>query len=257
MGLWDKIKHAVNETVSAVENVTKKAMESVTQFFFNDDDLLHKPWEERLSVYQSLKSVEGYVKAIRLYDFHNPENVELAGIWKVALDEHPEFALEIYNLVQRNVSNSRDMWRAILDIHAEALKKRSLTGEQSKQLREITGLIRCFKLGEADAGKLMLGAVEYKSILDNLKILANEKWDELEKQVEMQVGVELSDANARSVLVAHCMADYAVSIGDLERACGYIKSALQSMGNSSDAVSQFVKTSLLWRVAIFELHGTH
>ncbi len=210
-------------------------------------DLSRMSWEDRVNYYMSLETVAGYVAALRLVDFHNPEDIQLAEVWTAALQAHPEMAVQIYEGVNRYVTSSAETWSNVLEAHGVALESASDEGQAA--IGVVIGLIQCLRTQDVDAGKERLETyadnkdipVNVKNIIDNLAVVATGNWRKVEQAVEAQVKADVSDENAVAVEMAHRVADYALSAGALDR-------AVEMMRRTSRKVTDDL--SLKWRLAV-------
>ena len=203
-------------------------------------DLSHMSWEDRVSYYQSLGTVDGYVEALRLVDFHNPEDIQIAEVWGAALAEHPEFARAIFDKVSRLVTSSAETWGNILESHAIALESASDEGQAA--IGEVIGLIQCLRAVDVEAGKERLAAYPTSAeVIENLAIVATGNWRKVEIAVEAQVKAAIADEAAAAVETAHRVADYALSAGALDR-------AVEMMRRTSRKFTDDL--SVKWRLAI-------
>ena len=117
LSFFDKIKKAVSDAIDSVSQILP--------------DTSHLKWEDRVKLYESLESVDGYVEALRLIDFHKPEDICLVDKWSSALAKHPEYAFDIYDRVF--ITNKIEIWQKIHKIHEEALK--TATSDQQKVIK--------------------------------------------------------------------------------------------------------------------------
>ena len=105
-------------SAEAVEEPVEASAEAVEE----PVDLSHMSWEDRVVYYQSLGTVEGFVEALRLVDFHNPGDIQLAEVWGAILNEHGEVARELFERASRLVTSLPDVWSGIAEAHRVALE---------------------------------------------------------------------------------------------------------------------------------------
>ena len=156
-GSESAVEEAVQEDASApeaVEEAVQEVAEDAADSAEQAVDLSHMSWEDRVSYYLSLESVEGYVEAIRLADFHNPGDVQVAETWGMALNAHPEMAVDIFLAASRLISSEQEVWSNIIEAHAVALESASDEGQIA--ISESAGLIQCLRGVDLEEGKARL-----------------------------------------------------------------------------------------------------
>lgn len=208
----------------------------------NHVDLSGMNWQERVEYYRSQETLEGYTEALRLVDFHNPGDIQLAEVWGEILRDHGEMALELYSRVSRLVTSLPEVWSGVLEAHRVAQENASEDG--SAAIAETIGWIQCLRTQELEDGKAALANFENPRVtrlMENLGIVATGNWRKLEQAVEAQVRETLSDENAVAAEVAHIVADCALSAKALDR-------AVEMMRRTSRKVTDNV--GLKWRLAI-------
>ena len=224
-------EEAAAEEVAAEEEVAEDAV-----------DLSHMPWDERANYYLALGTIEGYVEAIRLVDFHNPGDFQIAEVWGQILAVAGEYAREIYDSAKRLISSDKEVWSGILEAHGVALDNASDEGQLA--ISEVIGWIQCMQLQDQDAGKERLANFENPRnarIAENIALVGTGNWRKVEQTIEAQVKETISDETAAAVEAAHQVADYALSAGVLDR-------AVEMMRRTSRKFTDDV--SLKWRLAV-------
>lgn len=205
-------------------------------------DLTHLSWEDRVSYYLSRETIEGYIKAISLVDFHNPGDVQVAETWGLALNAHGEMAREIFKGASRMITSDPEAWSNILEAHAAALENTSDEGQAA--IGEVIGWIQCLRTQDIEAGKDRLSNYDTpfnKNLLDTLAIVSTGNWRKVEQAVEGHVKAEISDENEAAIEIAHEVADYSLSAKALDR-------AVEMMRRTSRKFTDDI--SLKWRLAI-------
>ena len=214
-----------SETAAEVEEAPQEVSEEADEVG-PAVDLSHMSWEDRVSYYLSLETVEGYAEAIRLADFHNPGDVQVAEVWGMALNAHSEMALDIFLAASRLITSEQEVWSNIIEAHAVAMDTASDEGQLA--IGESAGLIQCLRGLDIEEGKARLANYEdalAKRVIENLGVVASGNWRKVEQAVEAQVKAEISDETAAAVEIAHRTAEYALSANSLDRAVGYIRNA--------------------------------
>lgn len=205
-------------------------------------DLSSMDWTERVDYYRGLGTIDGYVEALRIVDFHNPGDIQLAEVWGEILNGDGEVARELYERLSRLVTSSPDVWSGIMEAHKVALENASEAG--SLAISETMGWIACFRTQEIEEGKERLSHFESTKnaqIVEDLALVATGNWRKVEQTIEAQVRETESDETAVAVEVAHRVADYALSAKALDR-------AVEMMRKTSRKVADNV--GLKWRLAI-------
>ena len=213
-------------------------------------DLSRMSWQDRINYYHSLETVEGYVESIRLVDFHHPDYIQLSEVWCAALQEHPEMARDIYDKASRLVTILPEVWKDILAAHSAAFKMADPSGQAS--IVEAMGLIMCFRVNEPEDGEHCLASLknsDYAQWFYIFEFARSNRWRDVEQCVGELVRSRLIK-QVRSRLLydremvlerAHVLADYAIAVGEFER-------ALFFLSNSSRTVSD--DAGLKYRMAI-------
>ena len=88
-------------------------------------DLSSMDWTERVDYYRGLGTIDGYVEALRIVDFHNPGDIQLAEVWGEILNGDGEVARELYERLSRLVTSSPDVWSGIIETNKVALENAS------------------------------------------------------------------------------------------------------------------------------------
>ena len=205
-------------------------------------DLTHLSWEDRVAYYHSRETVEGYIKAISLVDFHMPGDIQVAETWGAALNVHGEMAREIFRGASRMITSDPEAWSNILEAHSVALENASDEGQLA--IGEVIGWIQCLRTQETDAGKARLANYDTpynKSIIDTLAIVSTGNWRKVEQAIEAQVKSEIADETAAAIETAHRVADFSLSAKALDR-------AVEMMRRTSRKFTDDV--GLKWRLAI-------
>ena len=205
-------------------------------------DLAHMSWEDRVEYYLSRGGVADIVEAIRLVDFHNPGDFQIAEVWGAALGAHAEQAREIFKGAYRLITSDADTWGNILEAHAVASESASDEGKAA--IDEVIGWIQCLRTGDVDAGKERLAAhdsAENKQIADALAVVATGNWRKVEQTVEAQVKETVSGDNEVAAEQANRVADYALSAKALDRAVEMIRKTSRKVADD---------VNLKWRLAI-------
>ncbi len=239
----NKIKKAVSDAADFVGTTAKSTINAVGQIF---TDTSHMSWQERLNYYQSLESIDGYVKALRLTDFCAPGDFKLVDVWDDALEKHPELTLDIYTQTEYLVTTSEEMWRRILKIHIDNLKLSA--PEYRKSIGVVVGLIQCNKLRELESGIEQLKQCGYD--VDGYAIASSGDWAFLEKYIKSRLRNRINDAQDILLNTAHSMANYAFSCGNVAQTAEIIENAIEQFGGSPDL-------SLEWRLAILNRDLEH
>lgn len=205
-------------------------------------DLSKLDWTERVDYYRGLGTLDGYVEALRIVDFHNPGDVQLAEVWGEILSADGEVACELYERLSRLVTSSPDVWSGMLEACSAALENASEAGRLA--ISETMGWIACFRTHDIEEGKERLSSFESPKnaqIFDNLALVATGNWRKVEQTIEAQVRETEADETAVAVEVAHRVADYALSAKALDR-------AVEMMRKTSRKIADDI--TLKWRLAI-------
>ena len=236
LSFFDKIKKTVSDVVDTVSNTAASITNSVSDLFADTSKM---SWEDRVTYYQKLETVEGYVKALHLSDFQEPGDYKLADIWANAINKHPEMAPEIYRQANNLVTSSTEMWRHLLDVHVKALEKSPL--EYENGIDSVISLIRCIKLREHETVKARQGLP--KDAIEKFALATKGDWETLENIIKSDLKKQFSDPRIICTKSANSLANYAQSVGDYDRAIEIIHHALIKLGTSNNL-------SLEWRLAI-------
>ena len=229
---------AAEESTEAAEEAAEESAEAAEEPV--SVDLSKMSWEERVEYFMSLETVEGYVKALRLVDFHNPGDFQIAETWNMALQVHPEMALDIYRGVARFITSDAEVWSGILQAHETSYEMAAEPGQEV--IKQVMGMIKCLRLGAADEGRAYLSENEgAKDLLAALDEVSTGNWRKVEVAVEGQLKAMGLEASELPVEQAQRMADLALSAGSLDRAVQYIKA--QQRKSADDL-------GLKWRLAI-------
>ena len=151
-------------------------------------DLSSMDWTERVDYYRGLGTIDGYVEALRIVDFHNPGDIQLAEVWGEILNGDGEVARELYERLSRLVTSSPDVWSGIMEAHKVALENASEAG--SLAISETMGWIACFRTQEIEEGKERLSHFESTKnaqIVEDLALVATGNWRKVEQTIEAQV----------------------------------------------------------------------
>ena len=242
MGFFDKLKKIAVESADLVGNAAESVMNSATKFaqeIKSDLDAQNnKDWHERLKYHLSHETIDDYVKALRLIDFHEPENELLSETWQNMITLHPEMTAVLYSRTHRLITSSPIIWTKILEAHDVAIEKSP--DEYRESISNVIGYIQCMHLGDIENGKSRLQNPEYSYLFDDLEKASTGNWISLEKNVEDQVKtVEFTD-NAIKAEVAQRLTDYAISMKSMNR-------ALEILARASRTVPS---DDLKWRLAI-------
>ena len=225
-------------SAEAVEEPVEASVEAVEESV----DLSHMSWEDRVVYYQSLGTVEGFVEALRLVDFHNPGDIQLEEVWGEILNEHGEVARELFERASRLVTSLPDVWSGIAEAHRVALE--NATDEGRAAINEVIGWIECLRTQDQESGLARLSDFESPRnarIKETLAVVATGNWRKVEQTVEAQVRERVEGDDAVAVEMAHVVADYALSANALDR-------AVEMMRRTSRKVT--TDMSLKWRLAI-------
>ena len=239
----NRIKKAVSDAADFVGTTAKSTINAVGQIF---TDTSHMSWQERVNYYQSLESIDGYVKALRLTDFCAPGDYILVDVWDDALEKHPELTLDIYTQAEYLVTTSEEMWRRILKIHIDNLKLS--TPEYRKSIGVVVGLIQCNKLRDLKSGIEQLKQCGYD--VDGYDIASSGDWAFLEKYIKSRLRNRINDTQEIFLNTTHSMANYAFSCGNIAKMTEIIENAIEQFGCSPDL-------SLEWRLAILNRDLAH
>ena len=245
----DAVAEEISEDTAADAVAEEVAEDAVAEDAASDEiaeeppvDLTHLSWEDRVSYYLSRETIEGYIKAISLVDFHNPGDVQVAETWGLALNAHGEMAREIFKGASRMITSDPEAWSNILEAHAAALENTSDEGQAA--IGEVIGWIQCLRTQDIEAGKDRLSNYDTpfnKNLLDTLAIVSTGNWRKVEQAVEGHVKAEISDENEAAIEIAHEVADYSLSAKALDR-------AVEMMRRTSRKFTDDI--SLKWRLAI-------
>ncbi len=228
---------AAEAAAEAAEEVVEEAAEEVVEEVV---DLAHMSWEERAEYYLNRETVEGYTKALRLVDFHNPGDFQIAETWNMALQVHPEMAVEIFDAVSRFISSDAEVWAGILQAHETSYEVAPEPAQEG--IKRVMGQIKCLRAGAVEDGKADLADDEAsKGLLEALAVVATGNWRKAEMTIDAQLKAAGVDADVLPVELAHRAADLALSAGSLDRAVQYIKTQQRK---SADDIG------LKWRLAI-------
>ena len=237
--MTDEPSEAVLEAEEAVAEAVEEA-EPVSEE--EEVDLSHMSWEDRVEHFMSRESVEGYAKALRLVDFHNPGDFLISERWAQALQAHPEFALGIFEGVMRYISSEKEVWEGILQAHESVFDDASEPAQEA--IREVMGLIKCLRVGDVDGGRADLeNTASRKGLLEALALVPSGNWRKVETAVTAALSASGIEGDALAVEAAHVNADIALSIGALDRAVQYVKT--QQRKSADDL-------TLKWRLCILQ-----
>lgn len=227
---------AAEEDAAAAEEDAAAAEEVVEEVV----DLSHMSWEDRVAYFMGRETAEGYAKALRLVDFHNPGDFMISEKWAEALQLHPELAMDIFKGVVRYISSEKEVWEGILQAHESVYDDAPEPAQED--IKVVMGLIKCLRTGDVDGGKADLENVEsQKGLLEALALVSSGNWRKVEMAVTAAVTAAGFEGDALAVEVAHANADVALSGGNLDRAVQYIKT--QQRKSADDL-------SLKWRLAV-------
>ncbi|MCL2324932.1 MAG: hypothetical protein FWC40_00290 [Proteobacteria bacterium] len=224
----------------AVSEVSEASAEETLAEVSEEIDEARLTWQERLERLLSGGTLANNVSALRLVDFHNPGDFQLAEVWGVILAAHGELADEIFAQASRYVTSEQDVWSGVLEAHRVALEN---AGDDAQAaIGKTIGLIQALRASQLDEGKERL--VNYESaavLLEDLAIVATGNWRKVEQTVETRLKAQGLGDEAVLVEMAHIVADYALSAGSLDRAVEMIRRA------SRKATEDI---GLKWRLAI-------